>query len=86
MLRRENSENIFVAKVPENIKYVDFICVVTGKSQKHMKAIAQFVRRVFKHKRHKSDIVPRLEGENSKDWMALDLGISNTNILQYFYV
>lgn len=34
----------------------------------------QFVRRVYKQKRNKSDIVPRTEGESSKDWMALDMG------------
>ncbi|XP_018577198.1 uncharacterized protein LOC108915613 [Anoplophora glabripennis] len=74
VLKRENSKNIFVAKVPRDIKYVDYICIVSGKSQRHMQAIAQFVRKIFKEKRNKNDIVPKLEGEFSKDWMALDLG------------
>lgn len=39
-----------------------------------MKAIAQFVRIIYKKKMEKSDVIPKLEGENSKDWMALDLG------------
>lgn len=80
VLKRENSENIFVAKVPREIKYVDYICIVSGKSQRHMQAIAQFVRKVYKQKRHKNEIVPKLEGESSKDWMALDLG----KVYQYF--
>lgn len=39
-----------------------------------MLAIAQFIRKVYKLKRHSTDIVPKLEGADSEDWMALDLG------------
>ncbi|XP_022908322.2 uncharacterized protein K12H4.2 [Onthophagus taurus] len=74
VLKRENAEDIFVASVPEHLQYVNYMVIVTGKSFRHMKAIAQFVRRVFKNKRGQDDVVPRLEGENSKEWMALDLG------------
>lgn len=74
VLKVENAENIFVAHVPNEINYVDYMCIVTGKSQRHMKAIAQFVRRVYKKKRQTNDIIPKLEGAESKDWMAIDLG------------
>ncbi|XP_044266392.1 uncharacterized protein LOC123012497 [Tribolium madens] len=74
VLHTENAEDIFVAAVPKEIQYVEYICVVTGKSHKHMKAIAQFVRMIYKKKMYKSDLIPKLEGENSKDWLALDLG------------
>nr|CAI5865958.1 unnamed protein product [Callosobruchus analis] len=74
VLKRENAIDIFVAKVPDEIKYVNYICIVTGKSQRHMQALVQFVRRVYKQKRHESDLVPRAEGEMSKDWIAIDLG------------
>lgn len=74
MLKQENAEDIFVAMLPPGTKYVDFICIVTGKSQRHMRAIIEFVRRVFKRKRYDSDLIPLLEGRESKDWMALDLG------------
>lgn len=77
VLKRENGVDIFVAKVPNNVKYVDYICIVSGKSQKHMQAIIQFVRRVYKQKKNKGEIVPRTEGEKSKDWIALDLGKNN---------
>ncbi|KAB0797943.1 hypothetical protein PPYR_08936 [Photinus pyralis] len=73
-LKRENADNIFVATVPDEYNYVDYICVVNGRSLKHMMAIAQFIRRVFKQKRTNDDIVPKLEGADSKDWLALDLG------------
>jgi ribosome silencing factor RsfS/YbeB/iojap len=74
LLRRDNAENIFVCSVPKEIKYVDFMCIVSGRSHRHMLAMAEFVRKVFKLKRASSDILPRIEGEKSKEWMALDLG------------
>ncbi|VEN52554.1 unnamed protein product [Callosobruchus maculatus] len=74
VLKQENAIDIFVAKVPDEIKYVNYICVVTGKSQRHMQALVQFVRRVYKQKRHETDLIPKTEGEMSKDWIAIDLG------------
>ncbi|KAF7285036.1 hypothetical protein GWI33_012344 [Rhynchophorus ferrugineus] len=73
-LRKENSEHIFVANVPKQIKYVDYIVVVSGRSQKHMQAIAYFIRHLYKQKRNKGDLLPKIEGENSQDWIAMDLG------------
>ncbi|XP_030748235.1 mitochondrial assembly of ribosomal large subunit protein 1 [Sitophilus oryzae] len=73
-LHKENAEDLFVAAVPKEINYVDYIVLVSGKSVRHMQAIAQFVRRVYKHKKLSTDIFPRLEGEDSKDWIAIDLG------------
>lgn len=74
ILRREKVENIFVASLPPDIKYVDYIIVVTGKSKRHMSAVAEFVRKLYKKKRYPYDFIPRIEGENSNDWLALDLG------------
>ena len=36
--------------------------------------MAEFVRRMYKIKRRKGDILPKIEGEKSRDWMAMDLG------------
>lgn len=36
--------------------------------------MAQFVRKMFKLKRRPGDVIPKIEGENSPDWLALDLG------------
>lgn len=79
ILRRDNADDIFVCTVPKELKYVDYICIVSGRSYRHRKAMAQFVRKMFKIKRHAGDILPKIEGENSKEWMALDLGI-NTHV------
>lgn len=39
-----------------------------------MKAIAEFVRKMYKTKRNKGDVIPKIEGKNSEEWMAMDLG------------
>ncbi|KAH0945651.1 hypothetical protein HN011_006660 [Eciton burchellii] len=74
LLKKDRARNIFVASVPEEYAYVNYIVIVCGKSRKHMKALATFVRKVYKLKRHKTDLIPQIEGEDSKDWIALDLG------------
>lgn len=74
VLRLNNAGNIFVCSVPKKFKYVDYICLVTGISQRHMRGIAEFIRKVYKIKRKPEEIIPKIEGENSPDWMAIDLG------------
>ncbi|PSN37790.1 hypothetical protein C0J52_13364 [Blattella germanica] len=74
LLKKERAEDLSVISIPSDINYVDYIVIVTGKSTRHMSALAQFVRKVYKRKKKPSDIIPRIEGEHSKDWMALDLG------------
>lgn len=79
LLRKENVDDIFVCYVPEELKYVDHLVVCSARSYRHMLATAEFVRRMFKIKREKRDILPRIEGEKSRDWMAMDLGKYNIN-------
>ncbi|CAB3249806.1 unnamed protein product [Arctia plantaginis] len=74
LLHRENSKDVFVVTVPQDIRYVDYICIVSGRSKRHILAIAEFVKRVYKKKCLKSDPIPRIEGKESDEWMALDLG------------
>lgn len=40
-----------------------------------MSALANFVRHIYKKKRNPSDIIPKIEGKDCKNWIALDLGI-----------
>lgn len=39
-----------------------------------MKAMAEFVRKMFKIKRSKNEVIPKIEGKNSEEWLAMDLG------------
>ncbi|XP_032674761.1 uncharacterized protein LOC116845782 isoform X2 [Odontomachus brunneus] len=74
LLELNKAKNIFVASVPKEYAYVDYIVVVTGSSIKHMRALVTFVRKVYKLKRHKTDKLPKIEGEMSNEWIAIDLG------------
>lgn len=74
LLQKDNVKNIFVASMASELSYADYIVIVTGRSNKHMKALASFVRKVYKLKKYKTDILVKIEGKNSKDWIALDLG------------
>lgn len=39
-----------------------------------MKAMAEFVRKMYKIKGKKGDLLPKIEGKNSDEWLAMDLG------------
>lgn len=64
--------------MPPEINYVEYICIVSGRSKRHVLALAEFVRRVYKKKCFKNDPIPRIEGKESNEWMALDLGCMST--------
>lgn len=74
VLKSDNAKDICVLAIPAELKYVDYICVVTGKSYRHMNAMSEFVRKMYKVKRNSKDLLPKIEGKDSKDWIALDLG------------
>lgn len=73
-LKNENAQNIFVAAVPTKLNYVDYIVAVNGKSARHMKALGEYIRKLYKLKRHPSDMLPKIEGQPSEEWLAMDLG------------
>lgn len=74
VLHKNNASNIFVALVPANIRYVDYIVVASGKSQKHLMATAEFIHKLFKKKRKSSDSIPKIINKKPTDWIALDMG------------
>uniref|UniRef100_A0A1A9V5Y6 Mitochondrial assembly of ribosomal large subunit protein 1 n=1 Tax=Glossina austeni TaxID=7395 RepID=A0A1A9V5Y6_GLOAU len=81
VLRKEGAEDIFVCSVPKELKYVDYLVVCSGRSHRHLTAIAEFVRYMYKVKRYSDDILPKIEGKESHEWMALDLGNIALHIL-----
>lgn len=48
--------------------------VITARSHRHMIAMAEFVRKMYKLKCNKRDRIPKIEGKNSTEWIAMDLG------------
>ena len=63
LLQKDNAEDIFVVALPPEVKYVDHIVIVTGKSRRHMLGMAELVRMVYKRKRLKTDMIPPIEGK-----------------------
>lgn len=82
VLKNDNAVDIVTIAVPPEFRYVDYMVVASGRSFKHLYAMAEYVRKLFKLKRSESDIIPKIEGyELAKStntqptgWLALDLG------------
>lgn len=73
-LRNEGAADIFVCTVPKNLKYVDYMCIITCLTHRHMSAVANMVRKMHKVTCNENDTPPKIEGKQSRDWIALDLG------------
>ncbi|KAK7574376.1 hypothetical protein V9T40_011567 [Parthenolecanium corni] len=83
VLQNENASNIVTIAVPREFRYVDYMVIVTGRSNKHLFVMAEYVRKLFKMKRSESDKIPKIEGlgwgatknpSSPAEWLALDLG------------
>lgn len=82
VLRNDNATNIVTIAVPPEFRYVDYMVIVSGRSFKHLYAMAEYVRKLFKLKRAETDIIPHIEGytpakltnTEPEGWLALDLG------------
>lgn len=74
VLQKNNALNIFVVTVPANVRYVDYIVIASGRSQKHLMSITEFVHKLFKKKRRPTDSVPIIVNKKPTDWIALDIG------------
>lgn len=61
------------SQVPPEIKYVSYMVVVTSLSQRHINALAETIRRIYKKKKNRKDPSLICEGK-STNWVALDMG------------
>ncbi|ELU10894.1 hypothetical protein CAPTEDRAFT_114022, partial [Capitella teleta] len=75
LLRHENAMDLCVIECPQESVYVNFMVIVTGKSTRHLKAMASTVQWMFKQRMRKGDRQHvKIEGAKTSDWMAMDLG------------
>lgn len=74
VLRQENATDICVIKVPQELKYTEYIITVTGASPRHLTAMAEFLLKVFKFLRRDCEAHVRLEGRDCDDWKCIDFG------------
>ena len=78
VLRREGAFNILVIEVDTNEvqNYVDYIALATCRSERHVRAAAEFLAKVFKRKMRTSHDGVVLEGKakGNYDWLAASFG------------
>lgn len=75
LLEENSAKDIFVCRVPKDVKYVDYMVICSSNNHRSMSALAEIVRRNFKERNADKIIgLPSIEGPRSRDWMALDLG------------
>lgn len=74
VLKDENGIDVRVLDIPPVVRFVDHMVIVSGKSLRHMRAMAATIESLYKKKQLNSDRTFRLEGRECKDWFAMDLG------------
>ncbi|XP_074057897.1 uncharacterized protein LOC141498591 [Macrotis lagotis] len=75
LLRQENEKDICVIQISPELKYTDYFVVVSGASMRHLQAMAQYVVKMPKFLKSKSDAYVRIEGKDADDWLCVDFGI-----------
>ncbi len=84
LLRRENCADVCVLKVDPALAYVDYLCVTTCRSHRHMVALAEYLNKVFKHKNNRGRGLTMEGVKSAKDgWVAIDMGMYVTVIQEY---
>jgi ribosome silencing factor RsfS/YbeB/iojap len=83
-LRSEKLTEISVVRVPEHAHYCDYLVLATTKSVRHMQAVIQFIRKLYKLKKNPDD--PHLSltiGEKIKSpWQVIDMGYIVLHLFQ----
>ncbi|XP_074659755.1 uncharacterized protein LOC141912450 [Tubulanus polymorphus] len=73
-LKYENALDISVIDIPPSKRYVDHMVIASGKSTRHLLAVAKYIRWLYKQ-RCEGKQPPKIEGADARDrWLALDLG------------
>ncbi|RWR99913.1 uncharacterized protein B4U79_07481, partial [Dinothrombium tinctorium] len=73
ILRQERMSDIAVISVPKELKYCDYMVIASAMSTRHLRAVCEFIRLVYKAKKHLEDPFVIVEGENSNDWKVFDM-------------
>ena len=75
-LRSEKMEDLSVVAVTPEAHYCEYLVLVTAKSQRHMEAVVQFIRKLYKLKMRAGDPqLPETVGLKGKSsWRVIDMG------------
>ncbi|XP_033101374.1 uncharacterized protein LOC117104623 [Anneissia japonica] len=80
LLKEENVADLCVIQLPKKMRYVDYMVLVTGRSTRHLKAMAQHLNQKYKEMKAEYHSYLTIEGKDSTDWMCIDFG----NIVVHF--
>ena len=81
MIETNKVKDLTVLKLPPDLKYVDFLLIVTGRSRRHIQGLGETLRKYAKERLTNINNVPQLEGSDS-EWIALDFGKIKTGQLR----
>lgn len=74
ILKQEKMKDIAVITIPEELKYADYLVIVSAMSERHLIAVNEFLLKVYKWKKHKSDAFLHKDPHPTRNWKALDFG------------
>ncbi|XP_071943138.1 mitochondrial assembly of ribosomal large subunit protein 1-like isoform X2 [Antedon mediterranea] len=80
MLEEENARDVCVIQLPKKIRYADYMVLSTGRSTRHLKAMAEHFNKRYKEMKSENHPFLTIEGKNTDDWMCIDFG----NIVLHF--
>lgn len=74
VLKDERMKDVAVIRIPKSANYCDYMVLATAKSKKHLDAVIEYTRKLYKRKKLPSDpFLPATVGEDST-WRILDMG------------
>ncbi|XP_050388486.1 uncharacterized protein LOC126807754 [Patella vulgata] len=82
LLKESNVKDLCVLKIPENIQFINYMVIVSALSYRHMLAISNNINYVYKKRKNRKDRFLNIEGINTRNWFAIDMG----NILLHIFM
>jgi ribosome silencing factor RsfS/YbeB/iojap len=74
LLNMEKMRDVAVIKIPAQLQYCDYMILASAISSRHLDAVTQYFKKMYKVKKDKNDPVLIIEGEKtSKDWKVMDM-------------
>jgi len=74
LLKHFKAQDVAVLRIPPEIRYCDYFVVVSVMSNRHLTALQESLRRVYKMKKNRRDPPISLDNRTNNEWRALDLG------------
>jgi len=74
ILQKENAQDVCVIAIPPELHYTDYMVIVTALSPRHVKALTEILRKLYKRKKTNQDKFLKIEGESCMDWKVFDMG------------